>query len=256
MREKRQTASFDRKSIFKILRSNRDDRFSRLRTTPTVVNEIWIIISRHLLNTNPRFLRFVEVVTILTRVCTRCIHRIRLTPIRTVLQGKRRIWLKEKRYVISFESRDFSSPIFFFFSNTHNTNFHIFKKRINEQLLRYKFTTYFLRMDEIFHGESRCKDFFTQPVEIVPWKRTILQKVSREFLFSRRNRQFFFFFFFSSCDRMLIDSICSSFCGNDCDFRSGPESAVVVIGMNGQIFSFPSFFLSSVMALPRSNDSK
>lgn len=63
-------------------------------------------------------------------------------------------------------------------------------------------------------------------------------------------------FFFSSCDRMLIDSICSSFCGNDCDFRSGPESAVVVIGMNGQIFSFPSFFLSSVMALPRSNDSK
>lgn len=173
-----------------------------------------------------------------------------------MLQGKRRIWLKEKRYVTSFESRDFSSPIFFFFSNTHNTNFHIFKKRINEQLLRYKFTTYFLRMDEIFHGESRCKDFFTQPVEIVPWKRTILQKVSREFLFSRRNRQFFFFFFFSSCDRMLIDSICSSFCGNDCDFRSGPESAVVVIGMNGQIFSFPSFFLSSVMALPRSNDSK
>lgn len=59
----------------------------------------------------------------------------------------------------------------------------------------YDITTYFLRMDEIFHGESRCKDFFSpQPVEIVPWKRTILQKVQLNFFFSRRNRQFFFFF--------------------------------------------------------------
>lgn len=199
MREKRQTASFDRKSIFKILRSNRDDRFSRLRTTPTVVNEIWIIISRHLLNTNPRFLRFVEVVTILTCVIT-CMYTLHSsdtinTDSNSVARQKKNL-IKRKKIRHFFRVARFFLPHFLFFSNTHNTNFHIFKKRINEQLLRYKFTTYFLRMDEIFHGESRCKDFFTQPVEIVPWKRTILQKVSREFLFSRRNRQFFFFFFF------------------------------------------------------------
>lgn len=173
-----------------------------------------------------------------------------------MLQGKRRIWLKEKRYVISFESRDFSSPIFFFFSNTHNTNFHIFKKRINEQLLRYKFTTYFLRMDEIFHGESRCKDFLHTAGGNRPVKTNDFAESLARISFLSQKSTILFFFFFSSCDRMLIDSICSSFCGNDCDFRSGPESAVVVIGMNGQIFSFPSFFLSSVMALPRSNDSK
>lgn len=164
--------------------------------------------------------------------------------------------IKRKKIRHFFRVARFFLPHFLFFSNTHNTNFHIFKKRINEQLLRYKFTTYFLRMDEIFHGESRCKDFLHTAGGNRPVKTNDFAESLARISFLSQKSTILFFFFFSSCDRMLIDSICSSFCGNDCDFRSGPESAVVVIGMNGQIFSFPSFFLSSVMALPRSNDSK
>ena len=120
--------------------------------------------------------------------------------------------------------------------------------------MRYKFIAYFPRgMDEIYFTEKvAARIFFLHS----RWKSSrenerFCTKVSNvKFLFSRRNRQFFFFFFFfflslvrQNVNRqsyllqfLLRNSIL------DRDLRSGPESAVVVIGMNGQIFSFPSFF--------------
>lgn len=78
-----------------------------------------------------------------------CIYtlRMRLTPIRRLCKAKRN--LIKKRNII------------FFFNETIQT-FTFSKKKKNKRRMSgcYDITTYFLRMDEIFHGESRCKDFF------------------------------------------------------------------------------------------------
>ena len=129
--------------------------------------------------------------------------------------------------------------------------------------MRYKFIAYFPRgMDEIYFTEKVAARifFFTQPVEIVPWKRTILHeslecKIS--FLSQKSTILFFFFPRTTGCQStsyllqfLLRNSIL------DRDLRSGPESAVMVIGMNGQIFSFPSFFFFSRLIKFPSNESK
>lgn len=102
-------------------------------------------------------------------------------------------------------------------------------------------------MDEIYFTEKvAARIFFLHS----RWKSSrenerFCTKVSNvKFLFSRRNRQFFFFF--PSYDRMSIDRvICSSFfCGTRFSIAilDPVLSQPMVIGMNGQIFSFPSFF--------------
>lgn len=103
-------------------------------------------------------------------------------------------------------------------------------------------------MDEIYFTEKvAARIFFLHS----RWKSSrenerFCTKVSNvKFLFSRRNRQFFFFFSLVRQDVNRQSYLLQFLLRNsilDRDLRSGPESAVMVIGMNGQIFSFPSFF--------------
>lgn len=123
--------------------------------------------------------------------------------------------------------------------NTDSRNSMLQKNLINKK--RYLFRNarmwFFFNIHELSHfrkiNGSRITIQIELPTFFGKWMKRFAEKVvcaqpmcGNRFVKTNDFAEIDNYFFFS-LDRMLIDSICSSFCGNDCDLRSGPESARV-----------------------------